>query len=108
MTLPRRESLETAESTAKRIRRRLPLKGEFLLALLPTVTILAVLALVEGVSRQRLLFASLVWPWGSPPCSYCCSAPPCGRSDACHSCGASDRRARVAGLWWEGGTRRKV
>lgn len=41
------------------MRRRLPLKGEFALALLPTATVLVVLALVEGVSRQRLLFASL-------------------------------------------------
>ncbi len=41
------------------VRRRLNLRGEFALALLPTATVLAVLALVEALSRQRLLFASL-------------------------------------------------
>jgi CBS-domain-containing membrane protein len=35
------------------------LKGEFLLALGPTLTVLIVLGLVEALSRQRLLFASL-------------------------------------------------
>jgi CBS-domain-containing membrane protein len=40
-------------------RRRLGLKGEMLLALMPTLTVLLVLAVVEAVSRQRLLFASL-------------------------------------------------
>jgi CBS-domain-containing membrane protein len=59
MTASRRQSLESHDSIAKRVRRRLPLKGEFALALLPTATVLVVLALVEGVSQQRLLFASL-------------------------------------------------
>lgn len=40
-------------------RRRLPLRAELLLALLPTATVLGVLALVEAYSHQRLLFASL-------------------------------------------------
>jgi CBS-domain-containing membrane protein len=40
-------------------RRRLGLRGEILLALLPTLTVLCVLVFVEAVSRQRLLFASL-------------------------------------------------
>jgi CBS-domain-containing membrane protein len=40
-------------------RRRLGLKKELLLALAPTLTVLLVLALVEVLSRQRLLFASL-------------------------------------------------
>lgn len=40
-------------------RRRLGLKGELLLALMPTLTVLLVLALVEALSRQRLLFSSL-------------------------------------------------
>ncbi|WP_198118152.1 HPP family protein [Massilia rhizosphaerae] len=40
-------------------RRRLGLKRELLLALAPTATVLLVLALVEALSRQRLLFASL-------------------------------------------------
>lgn len=40
-------------------RRRLGLKKELVLALLPTLTILLVLVLVEALSNQRLLFASL-------------------------------------------------
>ena len=40
-------------------RRRLSLRDELMLALLPTLTILVVLALVETWSKQRLLFASL-------------------------------------------------
>jgi CBS-domain-containing membrane protein len=40
-------------------RRRLGLRKELLLAIAPTVTVLLVLALVEAVSHQRLLFASL-------------------------------------------------
>jgi CBS-domain-containing membrane protein len=40
-------------------RQRIGLRRELLLALAPTVTVLVVLALVEAVSRQRLLFASL-------------------------------------------------
>ena len=35
------------------------LKSKIMLALLPTVTVLVVLALLEAFSRQRLLFASL-------------------------------------------------
>ncbi len=42
-----------------RRRRRLGLRGELLLALMPTLIVLAVLALVEALSNQRLLFASL-------------------------------------------------
>ena len=38
---------------------RIGIKGELLLALMPTATVLAVLALVEALSSQRLLFASL-------------------------------------------------
>lgn len=40
-------------------RRRLGLRRELLLAVAPTLTVLLVLALVEAVSKQRLLFASL-------------------------------------------------
>lgn len=40
-------------------RKRLDLKHELLLALMPTLTILLVLAFVEALTRQRLLFASL-------------------------------------------------
>lgn len=41
------------------VRRRLGLRGELALAALPTATVLVVLALVEALARQRLLFASL-------------------------------------------------
>jgi CBS-domain-containing membrane protein len=40
-------------------RRRLSLRDEFMLAMLPTFVVLAVFLLVEFVSNQRLLFASL-------------------------------------------------
>lgn len=40
-------------------RRRLGLRQELLLALMPTATILLVLAFVEALTQQRLLFASL-------------------------------------------------
>jgi hypothetical protein len=40
-------------------RRRLGWRGELALVALPTVTVLVVLALVEALARQRLLFASL-------------------------------------------------
>lgn len=53
------ESLEPSGRANRAARGRLPLKGEFLLALGPTVTVLIVLALVEALSEQRLLFASL-------------------------------------------------
>lgn len=53
------ESLEPVEGADRSARRRLPLRDEFLLAMLPTATILAVLGMVEMLSRQRLLFASL-------------------------------------------------
>ena len=41
------------------VRHRSGLKGEFALALLPTLTVLLVFAFVEVLSSQRLLFASL-------------------------------------------------
>ena len=41
------------------LRKRLTLQDEFALALLPTATVLIVFALVEVLSRQRLLFSSL-------------------------------------------------
>ena len=40
-------------------RRPIGVKGEVLLAPMSTVTVLAVLALVEALSNQRLLFVSL-------------------------------------------------
>ncbi len=54
-----RDSLQPIEGAARPDRRRLRLADELLLALLPTATVLLVLALVEALSRQRLLFASL-------------------------------------------------
>lgn len=54
-----RASLKPIEGANRTLRRRLTLKGEFALALAPTTLILAVLALVEVLSQQRLLFASL-------------------------------------------------
>lgn len=54
-----RKSLKPVEGANRTLRRRLGLKGEFMLALLPTVTVLGVFALVEALSQQRLLFASL-------------------------------------------------
>ncbi|MBA3922948.1 MAG: HPP family protein [Nostocaceae cyanobacterium] len=50
-----RSRLQSLESP----RRRLSLKNEFILATAPTITVLGVLALMEVLSRQRLLFASL-------------------------------------------------
>lgn len=54
-----RESLKPIEGANRSLRRKLGLKGELLLATAPTVVVLGVLALVEVLSRQRLLFASL-------------------------------------------------
>lgn len=56
---PPRESLEPSPPALRRQRERLPLKGELALAALPTLTVLGVLAAVEMVTAQRLLFASL-------------------------------------------------
>ncbi len=44
---------------AHRLRRGLGTSGELMLAILPTATMLAVMGLVEMLSTQRLLFASL-------------------------------------------------
>jgi CBS-domain-containing membrane protein len=56
---PRRKSFRPVSHTVRIVRQRLPLRVEFALAILPTVTVLLVLALVEVLSEQRLLFASL-------------------------------------------------
>lgn len=53
------ESLKPVEGANRSLRERLDLKGEFALAFVPTVTVLLVFALVEVLSQQRLLFASL-------------------------------------------------
>jgi CBS-domain-containing membrane protein len=53
------ESLKPVEGAERPQRRKLSLKDELLLLLLPTVTVLAVLALIESLAQQRLLFGSL-------------------------------------------------
>lgn len=52
-------SLEPGRGPVRKLRRRLERRDELLLVLLPTATVLGVLALVEALSEQRLLFASL-------------------------------------------------
>lgn len=54
-----RQSLKPVEGANRALRQRLDLRGEFVLALLPTATVLGVLAIVELLTEQRLLFASL-------------------------------------------------
>lgn len=56
----RRESHEPAPKELRSARQRLSFRGELALAALPTATILGMLALVEMLTEQRLLFASLV------------------------------------------------
>lgn len=56
---PHLQSLEPSPGAARRVRRRLGVRGELVLVALPTVTVLGVLGLVEALSEQRLLFASL-------------------------------------------------
>ncbi len=55
----KRSSLIPVEGANRSLRSRLDLKGELALATAPTLTVLGVLALVEVLSRERLLFASL-------------------------------------------------
>lgn len=54
-----RSSLKPVEGANRALRSRLSLRDELVLALFPTAVVLAVLALVEVLSEQRLLFASL-------------------------------------------------
>jgi CBS-domain-containing membrane protein len=54
-----RESHEPAPKALRSARQRLSVRGELALAALPTATILGMLALVEALTEQRLLFASL-------------------------------------------------
>ena len=56
---PLEESTAPGSARLRAARRRLPLGGELLLAVLPTAIVLVVLALVEALTEQRLLFASL-------------------------------------------------
>jgi len=52
-------SLKPGPRPVRRLRQRLTLRQELLLALLPTLIILVVLAFVDVLTRQRVLFASL-------------------------------------------------
>lgn len=54
-----RESLRPVTGANRALREQLTLRDELLLALIPTLVVLGVLAFVEVLSRQRLLFASL-------------------------------------------------
>lgn len=54
-----RESVQPLQGQQRALRNRLDLKGELLLAVFPTLTVLGVLALVEVFTEQRLLFGSL-------------------------------------------------
>ncbi len=54
-----RSSLKSIKGANRSLRQRLDIRGELLLAAAPTALVLSVLALVEVLSRQRLLFASL-------------------------------------------------
>lgn len=54
-----RSSLKPIEGAQRSLRKRLSLRGELILVTVPTLTILGVLAFVEVLTRQRLLFASL-------------------------------------------------
>lgn len=55
----KRSSLKPMKVANRSLRRSLNLQDEFVLALVPTATVLGVFGLVEVLSRQRLLFASL-------------------------------------------------
>lgn len=53
------DSLKPVKGAERPLRRKLDLKDEFILLLLPTVTVLSVLGLLEWLAQQRLLFGSL-------------------------------------------------
>lgn len=53
------DSLKPLEGAQRRLRERLDIRGELILALLPTATVLIVFGAVEVLTEQRLLFASL-------------------------------------------------
>lgn len=57
--MARRNSLKPSEGAARALRSRLSLRDELVLALFPTTVVLGVLGLIEVLSEQRLLFASL-------------------------------------------------
>lgn len=53
------DSLQPGTAARRSLRQRLRLRDELLLAFVPTATVLIVFAVVEALSDQRLLFASL-------------------------------------------------
>jgi CBS-domain-containing membrane protein len=53
------KSLEPIAGARRSLRRKLTLKEELILATLPTVVVLLVLGMIEVLSQQRVLFASL-------------------------------------------------
>ena len=55
----RETTSESLESSIRSWRRRLPVRGEIALVVMPTLTVIAMLVLLEAFSEQRLLFASL-------------------------------------------------
>lgn len=55
----KRASLRPLDGCEQTARQQLSLRGELTLALMPTLTVLAVFALVEYFDQQRLLFVSL-------------------------------------------------
>ena len=55
----RRSSLRPIVGANRALRQRLTVRQEFVLALLPTLTVLCVFLLVNAFSHQQLLFASL-------------------------------------------------
>lgn len=54
-----RAPLQSVEKATQPLRRRLDWRGEVVLALLPTLTVLVVFGAVQAITSQRLLFASL-------------------------------------------------
>lgn len=54
-----KRSMAPIEGAARALRRRLDVRAELTLALLPTATVLVMLVALEVLSDQRLLFASL-------------------------------------------------
>jgi CBS-domain-containing membrane protein len=59
MEQKKQSSLKPMEGANRALRDRLSLRDELVLATLPAVTVLGVLLLVEVLTEQRLLFASL-------------------------------------------------
>ncbi len=55
----KRETLKPVDTEDRPLRRRLGLREEFAMAVLPALAVLAMLGLVELLAQQRVLFASL-------------------------------------------------